>query len=76
MFYASARGGLITKARWREFVKENSTSMTQFENEDRLDITEMSIEMTHRILMTKGPEASEFEVDDKLQFGNLYTRLE
>jgi homoaconitase/3-isopropylmalate dehydratase large subunit len=57
LFYASARGGLITKAKWREFVKENQKTMETFENEDRLDLCEMSIEMTHNILMTKGPEA-------------------
>jgi hypothetical protein len=55
-----ARGGLITKAKWREFVKENLKTMETFENEDRLDLAEMSIEMTHNILMTKGPEAPEF----------------
>ena len=76
IFYAMARGGLITKARWRDFVKENAKSLKPFENEDRLDITEMSIEMTHTILMTKGPEASEFNLDDKIVFGNLYTRFE
>lgn len=55
-----ARGGLITKAKWREFVKENAKEMPPFENEDRLDIAEMSVEMTHCILMTMGPEATEF----------------
>jgi hypothetical protein len=60
LFYAMARGGLITKAKWREFVKENLKTMETFENEDRLDLAEMSIEMTHNILMTKGPEAPEF----------------
>jgi len=77
LFYMSARGGIITKARWREFVKGNAENMAPFENEDRLDINEMSIAMTHRILMTKGPEASEFEGEDgKLNFGNVFTRLE
>jgi inositol 1,4,5-triphosphate receptor type 3 len=50
--------------------------MKTFDNEDRLDITEMSIEMTHTILMTKGPEASEFNMDGKIFFGNCYTRFE
>jgi hypothetical protein len=36
----------------------------------------MSIEMTHNILVTKGPEASEFEVDGQVHFGNCYTRFE
>ena len=38
--------------------------MQPFENEDRLDITEMSIEMTHNLLMTKGPKATEFEGEE------------
>jgi hypothetical protein len=76
IFYAMARGGLITKAKWRDFVKANQKTMPQFENEDRLDITEMSIEMTHNILVTKGPEASEFEFDGQVHFGNCYTRFE
>lgn len=73
-----ARGGLITKAKWREFVKENQKTMVPFENEDRLDISEMSIEMTHTLLMTKGPEASEFEGEEEgtVNFGNCYTKFE
>jgi hypothetical protein len=76
VFYAIARGGLITKARWREFVKGNLKTIKPFDNEDRLDITEMSIEMTHIILMTKGPETTEFNADGELKFGNSYTRFE
>ena len=76
IFYAMARGGLITKAKWRDFVKSNQKTMKTFDNEDRLDISEMSIEMTHTILMTKGPEAGEFNSDGKIHFGNCYTRFE
>ena len=77
IFYAMARGGLITKAKWRDFVKSNHKKIKPFENDDRLDVTEMSINMTHTLLMTKGPEASEFEGEDgKRIFGNLYTRVE
>lgn len=78
LFYAMARGGLITKAKWRDFVKGNAKRMKPFENEDRLDITEMSIEMTHTILMTKGPEAGEFQGEEEgsLHFGNAYTKCE
>lgn len=76
IFYAMARGGLITKAKWREFVKVNAKEMTPFENEDRLDLHEMSVEMTHTILMTKGPESPDFEDDGKLVFGNCYTKFE
>ena len=71
-----ARGGLITKAKWREFVKANAKDMPVFENEDRLDLHEMSVEMTHRILMTKGPESPDFEDDGQLVFGNCYTKFE
>lgn len=74
--YVMSRGGLITKARWRDYVKANHKLLKPFENEDRLDISEMSIEMTHTILMTKGPEAPEFEVDGEVHFGNLYTKIE
>lgn len=77
VFYAMARGGLITKAKWREFVKSNSKRFKHFDNEDRLEVSEMSIEMTHTILMTKGPEAGEFQGDDeKLFFGNVFTKFE
>ena len=70
------RGGLITKAKWRIFIKSNHKIIKPFENEDRLDISEMSIEMTHTILMTKGPEAPDFNVDGQLDFGNFYTKFE
>jgi|LauGreDrversion4_2_1035121.scaffolds.fasta_scaffold190804_2 hypothetical protein len=78
IFYLSARGGLITKSKWRSFVKENAETMAPFENEDRLDLSEMSIAMTHHILMTKGPDAIEFEGDEEgtRNFGNAYTKLE
>ena len=76
LFYVISRGGLITKSRWREFASENAKTMEPFENEDRYDVTEMSIKMTHTILMTKGPEAPEFEVEGGLRFGNFFTRLE
>lgn len=45
----------------------------------------MSIEMTHILLMTKGPDANEFQVEeddeegnksDSLNFGNCVTRFE
>jgi len=76
LFYAMARGGLITKAKWREFVKANAKEMPSFENEERLSTHEMSVEMTHTILMTKGPDATEFEEDGQIVFGNCYTRFE
>ena len=36
----------------------------------------MSIEMSHIILMLKGPEAPEFNLDDAPNFGNLFTKIE
>jgi hypothetical protein len=45
-------------------------------NIDRLDVNEMSYEMTHQILMLKGPEAPEFNLDDEPNFGNWYTLTE
>lgn len=71
-----ARGGLITKKKWRDEVKLNKKLVKPFYNEDRLDVTEMSIEMTHTILLTKGPEAAEFNNNGSLIFGNMFTRLE
>lgn len=75
-FYSITRGGLITKARWREHIKGNKGIFKPFQNDDRLDVTEMSIEMTSIILMTKvismivkivqGPEAPEFNLGKSL----------
>jgi len=76
LFYVISRGGLITKSRWREFAKENAKEIKGIDNEDRFDVTEMSLHMTHTLLMTKGPEAPEFEFEGGLRFGNFFTRLE
>jgi len=46
-------------------------------NEHRLSVKEMSIEQTHLILMCKGPEADEFNLNKGIRdFGNPYTKLE
>lgn len=74
--YVINRGGLITKAKWREYVKVNKQYYKPFENEERLEVQEMSIEMTHLILMTKGPEAPEFNISHETKFGNAFTRFE
>lgn len=39
-------------------------------------VNEMSIEMTHNILMLKGPKAPEFNQDDEVNFGNWFTYSE
>jgi len=57
-------------------VKDNQKIYTMPNNENRLDIQEMSIDHTHLILMCKGPEAEEFNVGDELNFGNKITNLE
>lgn len=36
----------------------------------------MSIEMTHLILMVNGPDATEFNLGDKPNFGNWFTTSE
>ena len=50
--------------------------MKPFMNEDRLDVSEMSVEMTHIILMTKGPNAPEFHTSEERSFGNFFTKME
>lgn len=45
-------------------------------NNDRYSVEEMPIEMTHMILMLKGPEAPEFNLGEKPNFGNFFTLLE
>ena len=45
-------------------------------NNDRYSVEEMPIEMTHMILMLKGPEAPEFNLGEKPNFGNYFTQLE
>ena len=45
-------------------------------NDERLTVDEMSYEMTHMILMLKGPDAYEFNETGELRFGNLFTWIE
>lgn len=77
-FYAINKKRLITKKMWREEVEKNNKDEAQklLPNIDRLDVNEMSYEMTHQILMLKGPEAPEFNLDDEPNFGNWYTLTE
>jgi hypothetical protein len=51
---------------WRDMIAENQgrEGYKVFENDDRLDVNEMSYEMTHMILMVKGPDANEFNLDE------------
>jgi hypothetical protein len=57
-------------------VKSNQKNLKPIANEDRLTVSEMSIEMTHTLLMTKGPEAPEFNEGKVKNFGNCITKLE
>ena len=45
-------------------------------NNERLSIDEMSIEMTHVILMLKGPNATDFNNEGVFNLGNWFTKLE
>lgn len=76
--YAINKKNLITKQKWREFVDQNKKEdeMKLISNNDRYTVEEMPIEMTHMILMLKGPEASEFNLGEKPNFGNYFTNLE
>ena len=60
---------------WRDFVHENNKcgKYELIPNNDRLDVSEMSFEMTHNILMLKGPDATEFTQDGAVNFGNFFT---
>jgi hypothetical protein len=73
-FYAINKKRLITQKMWREFVYNNNRSeeISLIPNNDRLDVTEM----THNILMLKGPDATEFNQDGETNFGNFFTMSE
>ena len=53
---------LVTKKKWRMYVIDNKKKAKMLPNEDRLFVSELSIEATHQILMCKGPEADEFNI--------------
>jgi len=80
IFYAITKINLVTAASWREHIKKNQKLLKYCKNEKRLPVNKMSIELTHLILMSKGPEADEFTraADMKLpnKFGNLFTKAE
>lgn len=59
--------------KWRQYVESNKGKYEMMSNNDRLDVSEMSYEMTHLILMVKGPEAHEFNIGHKTNFGNFFT---
>lgn len=73
-FFIINRKDLIIKKEWRNYVRDNVRQGHKvLPNDDRLGVNDMSIEMTHSILMVKGPSAPEFNLEDKTNFGNFYT---
>lgn len=50
--------------------------METLENNNRYTVEEMPIEMTHMILMLKGPEAPEFNLGEFPNYGNQFTNLQ
>ena len=74
IFYIINKYTLVTKSGWRNFVENNKRTAAKIpENEERLNVQEMSIEQTHLILMAKGIEAEEFNIGEKPDFGNRFT---
>lgn len=77
IFYIINKYTLVTKQGWRSFVEANKRTACKIaENEERLNVQEMSIEQTHLILMAKGIEAEEFNIGEKSDFGNKFTKME
>lgn len=44
------------------YVIDNKKKAKMLPNDERLFVSELSIEATHQILMCKGPEADEFNI--------------
>jgi hypothetical protein len=77
VFYVINKYALITRAGWRTNIQSNKPMMSMIDNEQRLSVKEMSIEQTHLILMCKGPECAEFNMDKgKRDYGNLLTKID
>lgn len=75
IFYAITKFKLVTASKWRAMIKKNKGLLEC--KDTKLSVREMSIEQTHIILMSKGPEADEFNMDpDKKDFGNIFTKVE
>lgn len=76
----------MTAASWRDYITKNDALSKKeevakiIENPKRIPPNKMSIEMTHLILICKGPEAEEFQnaedMGESNRFGNLFTRAE
>lgn len=78
-FYTINKYNLKTRAGWREFIKSNKSidDVAAEPTDNRMTVSQMSIEQTHLILMSKGPEAEEFNmVKGVRDYGNRMTQLE
>lgn len=78
-FFGINKKKLITNIMWRDMISENEkkSGYELPENDDRLTVNQMSYEMTHMILMMKGPDANEFNLDENnINFGNWFTYSE
>jgi len=77
IFYAINKYASVSKAGWRNYTKNNKDKIQMIDNHLRLSVKQMSIEQTHLILMCKGPEAEEFNMDKgRVDYGNNFTKLE
>ena len=83
------RGNLIVKSRWREFVDEQKAIYINLVNAKKeapgysefniIKAPDLSLLDARLVLLTQGPEAEEFAVEDgngKKDFGHLILRLE
>ena len=75
-FYYLNRFDIVTKANWRTYVAQNSARYAVMDNDARLTVNEMSIVQTHLILLCNGPDANEFNLEKKRNFGNRFTAME
>jgi len=77
-FYAINKYALVTKQFWRLYNKQNKVKQVKMmDNDERLTVSQMSVEQTHLILMVKGPEAEEFNFKKgQRNYGNYYTKVE
>lgn len=82
--YAKSKQKLIIKAGWRRFVNDNQSiyNASLIDTNNRDHIESLPYQMTHLILMLKGPDATEFIEKDEhskeefRNFGNVVTWLE
>lgn len=77
--YLLSHSTLKVAAQWTEYAqkyRQKHRNMKVEESIKRYKVHEMSINQTRYILHTRGPEAVEFNLEEKTNFGNLFTKLE